>query len=454
MTASTLYDRAKMTVSSTGTGTITLNAAVAGYRTFAAAGVASGTVVSYVIEDASNTWEIGQGTYTSSGTTLTRGAIASSNSNAAISMTSAAVVYITARSVDLQSNVAITGGTVSVTSLTCSASGSFQGITFGLGASSSSTNLAIGASVLTNNTTGTYNIGIGLSALSANTGGYNNTAIGATACFSNVNGTGLVGVGLYALYGCNSSYNTGIGAGAGYDVSGGAANTFLGYNTGRGITSGSNNTVLGAQVTGLSSGLTGAVILATGDGTIQMDYNASLSGKWSIGAGATSIQGRTLLATLTASSSSSLTNSSVFTSTYNRYKIVINNLVASAACDLSMQLFNVTGSNVTAYTGTAVITGGGNANITGTGSSFPLTYSAQWAAGAPGLSAEIDLVGIQKQPGVYVEAHSIHKYSSSAYEFVWMTGTIYNTTNVDGIYFAPSTGTLTSGTILIYGVNE
>ncbi len=87
MALSVLINRALMTVSgSPGTGTITLNAAVPGFQTFTAAGAGNG-VVSYVIEDGTN-WEIGQGTYTTSGTTLARTTVyASSNAGAAIPAT-------------------------------------------------------------------------------------------------------------------------------------------------------------------------------------------------------------------------------------------------------------------------------------------------------------------------------------------------------------------------------
>ena len=95
-----LYNRARMTITSTGTGTLTLGSAVTGYQTFASAGVANGDVVSYAIEDGAN-WEIGTGTYTSSGTTLSRTPSASSNSGSAISNTTAAQVYITALTADI-----------------------------------------------------------------------------------------------------------------------------------------------------------------------------------------------------------------------------------------------------------------------------------------------------------------------------------------------------------------
>lgn len=90
-----LFNRAKMTTSTTGTGTVTLGSASVGFQSFADAGVANSDVVQYVIEEGAN-FEIGTGTYSSSGTSLTRTPSESSNSDAAISLSGTATVSITA----------------------------------------------------------------------------------------------------------------------------------------------------------------------------------------------------------------------------------------------------------------------------------------------------------------------------------------------------------------------
>ena len=94
-----LVNRAKMTTSTTGTGTITLGSASDGYQTFAAAGVSNGDTVRYTIEDG-NAWEIGTGTYTASGTTLSRTVTESSNSDNALNLSGSAVVFVTAAAQD------------------------------------------------------------------------------------------------------------------------------------------------------------------------------------------------------------------------------------------------------------------------------------------------------------------------------------------------------------------
>jgi hypothetical protein len=97
-----LVNRAKMTTSTTGTGTITLGSVVDGYQTFAAAGVSDGDSVRYVIEDGTSNWEIGSGTYTASGTTLSRTPSESSDGGSAINLSGDAIVFISAIASDIQ----------------------------------------------------------------------------------------------------------------------------------------------------------------------------------------------------------------------------------------------------------------------------------------------------------------------------------------------------------------
>ena len=90
----TVYvDRASMTTATTGSGTITLGSAIAGYQTFAVAGIVNGNTVEYLISDVSNAWEIGTGVYTSSGTTLTR-VLRSSSTGSLLSLSGNAFVSI------------------------------------------------------------------------------------------------------------------------------------------------------------------------------------------------------------------------------------------------------------------------------------------------------------------------------------------------------------------------
>ena len=95
-----LYNLARMTTATVGTGTITLGSAVAGFLTFAQAGIADGDLVSYGIKDGSNS-EVGVGTYSASGTTLARAPTKSTNSDAAISLSGSAEVFITVRAEDV-----------------------------------------------------------------------------------------------------------------------------------------------------------------------------------------------------------------------------------------------------------------------------------------------------------------------------------------------------------------
>jgi len=77
-----LADRVKETTTTTGTGTVTLAGAVAGFQSFSAIG--GGNTTYYTIANGSE-WEVGIGTYTAAGTTLSRTTVlASSNAGSLV----------------------------------------------------------------------------------------------------------------------------------------------------------------------------------------------------------------------------------------------------------------------------------------------------------------------------------------------------------------------------------
>ena len=78
-----LADRVKETTTTTGTGTVTLAGASSGYQSFAAVG--DGNTTYYTIVDpAGGTWEVGLGTYTASGTTLSRDTVYDSSNSGSL----------------------------------------------------------------------------------------------------------------------------------------------------------------------------------------------------------------------------------------------------------------------------------------------------------------------------------------------------------------------------------
>jgi uncharacterized protein with LGFP repeats len=104
-----LADRVQETTTTTGTGTVTLAGASTGFQSFAVIG--NGNTTYYCIAgQGTSEWEVGVGTYTSSGTTLARTTVlASSNSGSLVNFSagtkSVFVTYPAGESVNLdQSN--------------------------------------------------------------------------------------------------------------------------------------------------------------------------------------------------------------------------------------------------------------------------------------------------------------------------------------------------------------
>jgi len=116
-------DRVKQQTTTTGTGTLTLSGSYTGFDTFSQIG--DGNTTYYVItDDTTGDWEVGLGTYTAAGTTLSRDTIlASSNAGSAVDLAAGTKVvfcgYPAGKSVylDASGNLGISG-TVSATAIT------------------------------------------------------------------------------------------------------------------------------------------------------------------------------------------------------------------------------------------------------------------------------------------------------------------------------------------------
>ena len=115
-------DRVKETTTTAGTGTVTLLGASTGYQSFAAVG--NGNTTYYTIAATTGTeWEVGIGTYTSSGTTLSRDTVlSSSNSGSLVSFSAGTkdvfVTYPSDRSIFGQGNQSIVTNNNSITNST------------------------------------------------------------------------------------------------------------------------------------------------------------------------------------------------------------------------------------------------------------------------------------------------------------------------------------------------
>jgi hypothetical protein len=137
-----LKDRVQETTTTTGTGTLTLAGAVTGYQSFSAIGNANTTYYAIYASGGSQ-WEVGIGTYTASGTTLSRDTVLSSSTGSLVSFSAGTknvwcdypagrAGYVDTNST-LNAPVLATSGTTSTTPV--------------LGFNASNTNLALGAAI-------------------------------------------------------------------------------------------------------------------------------------------------------------------------------------------------------------------------------------------------------------------------------------------------------------------
>jgi len=183
-----LADRVQETTTTTGTGSVTLGGAVTGYQSFAVIG--NGNTTFYTIADQGGAnWEVGIGTYSTTGPTLARTTVlASSNSGSLVSFTTGSktvfVTYPAEKSINYDANgVATIGSAINYTDTGIIAS--FANATAGynqviLQNTSSATNASTNFNVSNNNGTANTNFG----EFGINSGGF--TGTGAFSAAGNV----------------------------------------------------------------------------------------------------------------------------------------------------------------------------------------------------------------------------------------------------------------------------
>ena len=195
-----LADRVQQTGTANTTVSFTLSGSVTGYQSFAVVG--NGNTTYYAATDGSVNWEVGIGTYSTTGPTLTRTTIlSSSNSGSAVTFSGTVNVFVTypsEKSVNLD-------GSGNVSALGTVSSGVWQGTAVAVG---------YGGTGLTTLTAGYIPYGNGTSAFSSSA---NMTFNGSTLTTLNsaytgtlTGGTGIVNLGSGQFY-KDASGNVGIG---------------------------------------------------------------------------------------------------------------------------------------------------------------------------------------------------------------------------------------------------
>jgi hypothetical protein len=142
---------------------------------------------------------------------------------------------------------------------------------------------------------------------------------------------------------------------------------------------------------------------------------------------------------------SSVTVSNCFSTTYDNYRIVIAGGVTSTGSNMNVQLTSITGS---VYNTAGVFVSFGSSTVTGSGGAAATT--AIYGPGDTNLhAASFDITSpfLAVKKGLISNGVS----GSSMYTF---SSYINSTTSSTGFTISPATGTITGGTIIVYGYRK
>lgn len=140
---------------------------------------------------------------------------------------------------------------------------------------------------------------------------------------------------------------------------------------------------------------------------------------------------------------SSVTVSSAFSTTYDNYLITVTNATMSVDTNFSMSL----GSTATGYYGFLVYGSYAGSAVSGAGNNNTAFWS--WAGGGSNCTAHIEL----KQPylNLGTQIRSWIRYGTVYGQYV---GLLDNTTSYTAFTITPASGTMTGGTISVYGYRK
>jgi hypothetical protein len=148
-------------------------------------------------------------------------------------------------------------------------------------------------------------------------------------------------------------------------------------------------------------------------------------------------------ATTIGTTVSSVTVSSAFSSTYDNYQITISGGIASTTVNLGLQLGSTTTGYYAGYPGVNVGTNASSNNSNNNASSFTLAGMGS----ANGLHANIFLLS----PNLAKNTMFQSLWGNFNDVFAVGSGWMNNTTQFTAFTITPSSGTLTGGTIRVYG---